>query len=385
MNRILSNSKKCTGCGACMQVCPVKCISMCPDEEGFLYPVIDEDKCINCGKCGLVCCIGESFQSNDNIQNCYVAYSKNIDVRINSSSGGVFSALAEYVLNNGGTVFGAAFDKQFKVHHVGISELSDLEIIRRSKYVHSCTEYTYAETEKILNTGKAVLYSGTPCQIAGLKSYLRRDYENLITIDLVCFGVPSPALWERYLEEKKLCFTDNIKDISFRSKINGWSNRKYTMKMEFNNGQEYINANDSYINLFTSGVCLRPSCYTCDFRTLDRCSDITLADAWDIEKYMPDMDDKKGTSTIITHSDKGDKLLKLVENQLVIRPISVDFIKQTQRVSGQEKKYPNKRDRYIQAFLNGAKTKDLEKIVKSPIYKRYYNKIKRVIKRVVFS
>lgn len=314
---ILYKQKKyCCGCSACLHICPKTAITMNQDKEGFEYPVINRNKCINCGLCETVCPIKNAESKSDNVKKCYVSYAKNEEIRLKSSSGGLFTIFAEKILECKGVVIGAAFDSEWEVHHICITDIGELEKIRGSKYVQSRIENTYKETKTFLEEGRKVLFTGTECQISGLKKYLKKDYENLLTIDVLCHGVPSPKLWEKYKEFHASKEKAQIRGTSFRQKDDGWKN--FSVKIMFDNKTEYkeIFQKDAFMRLFLSEICLRPSCYDCKFKSLERDSDITIGDCWEIEKYMPEMDDDKGTSVVMIHSDKGMILWNSIKQHL---------------------------------------------------------------------
>ena len=239
----IDNKIDCCGCEACVQKCPKSCISLKFDEQGFRYPVIDLNICVDCHMCETVCPVLNQGEKRKPVT-IYGAFNVQEHIRLNSSSGGVFYPLAKYVIENGGVVFGARFDKQWNVEHCSVHNLSQLTELLGSKYVQSHVGSTYKEAEKYLKEGCLVLFSGTPCQIAGLKKYLRKDYRNLVMVDFVCHGVPSPGVWEKYKSETmaqigKNVIGDNesivIQDVNFRDKIKGWEkfsckNRKYTQE-----------------------------------------------------------------------------------------------------------------------------------------------------------
>ena len=226
----------------------------------------------------------------------------------------------------GGVVFGAAFDADFSVKHTSVETIEELENLRGSKYLQSRTENTYEEVKKFLNNSRIVLYSGTACQIAGLKGYLKKEYKNLFTIDVLCHGVPSPKFWKKYLEEQEKEYDSTLKKVFFRDKEYGW--KKYDVSLEFCNGTTYQRKHwlDSYMQMFLANICLRPSCHACKFKGLGRPSDITLGDCWGIEKTMPEMDDDRGTSIILIHSLKGQELLNKVNENLIIKEGKVDLL-----------------------------------------------------------
>ena len=314
----MNHKSKCCGCTACQQICPVQCIVMTSDEEGFLYPKINEGQCIGCQKCEAVCPIQTPPLVKGKTQT-YVGYAKNEKIRRRSSSGGIFSLAAEYVLKRGGAVFGAAFDDALAVHHICVESEEDLDKLRGSKYVQSSLENTYAQTEEYLIDGRWVLFSGTACQIAGLKNYLGKEYDRLLTIDVLCHGVPSPKIWKLYLEDQERKYNSKIISIQFRDKKLGW--KRYSIRIQFENGQEYAVpfTKDKFMNMFLANIDLRPACHDCRFKEFPRVSDMTIGDCWGIENYMPEMDDDKGTSLFMVHSPKGERILEAIREDLAVK------------------------------------------------------------------
>lgn len=320
-----ADKQRCCGCDACSHVCPKKCIILKEDSEGFLYPTIDSARCINCGICTRVCPVLNAKDKSEGVFNCYVGYLKNNCIRLKSSSGGLFYPLAKSILDQGGVVFGAAFDDQWNAHHISVEKTRDLPLLMGSKYIQSRTENTFVDCKKILDQGRPVLYSGVACQIAGLKSFLKKDYEKLITIDVLCHGTPSPKVWQRYLEWRKKEYKSTINNIEFRNKNFGWS--IYSLKIHFKNNKNYSKkyTNDYYYSYFLSNVGLRPSCHDCKFKSLERPSDITIGDAWGINNHHPELNDEKGTSVILVHSERGKIFLSQQSSFLNLVPVDVNI------------------------------------------------------------
>lgn len=323
----LSNKRDCCGCHACLSICPKSCISMRADEEGFLYPVVDEQACIDCGLCENVCPVLNQNAERKPIE-VYAAKCNDEKVRQESSSGGLFTVVAEGVIAKGGVVFGAKFDQEWRVIHAWTDNLEGLAAFRGSKYVQSCIGNTYKEAEQFLKQGRRVLFTGTPCQVAGLKKYLRKEYDNLTTIDVVCHGVPSPLVWQTYLNElvctkrtdgknsvsSSLNDLSVIADIAFRDKTMGW--KKFGFKISYvdyrvtkntvsKSAIEY-NVEPFYENLYMKGflrnLYLRPSCYACAAKSGKSGSDLTIADFWGIEKIHPELDDNRGVSALLVYN-----------------------------------------------------------------------------------
>lgn len=312
----------CNGCSACRSVCPVGCIEMKRNAEGFLFPVVDESRCVQCGLCGRICPVNAQRNAMQlEMPKAYAAVSKNHTQRKESSSGGVFSLLAEYVLGQGGVVFGAAFDEGFHLRHIVVETTEGLAQLRGSKYVQSEIGDAYLQAKAYLKAGKLVLFTGTPCQIGGLKAYLQKDYENLITQDIICHGVPSPEVWEKYkgyLEKKA---GSKLSGASFRDKEQGW--KQYCTRFSFTNGKQILTAarEDLYMRAFLGNICLRPSCHDCVYKSVNRISDITLADFWGVQKVTPELDDDQGTSLVFLHSQKGRNLFEAIASGVDSRPV----------------------------------------------------------------
>lgn len=316
------NKSECTGCTACKSICPQKCIEMKQDEEGFLYPQVDKEKCINCGLCEKVCPV-KNKKKNKKDQHAYVFQNKDDKIRKDSTSGGAFTAIAEYVINRNGVVFGVQFDENFKVVHGKAESIEELAKFRNSKYVQSEVGNTFAEVKNELENGRVVCFSGTSCQIEGLKNFLRKDYENLILVDVVCRAVPSPLVWEKYLELKKKENAD-IKNIRFRDKFYGYKYSNFTIfnkddKVTYHRGVE----SDPYLRAFFSNICDRPACYECRFKKLERESDITIWDCFNVEKYDSKLDDDKGTTRILTNSEQGEKVIEELSKEHKLLEIGV--------------------------------------------------------------
>lgn len=317
MITLYPDKHKCCGCTACKNICPKKAISMQKDDEGFFYPVIDNALCVECGKCQKICEFQNKTVSGKKPLFTYAAINKNFDTLENSSSGGVFAALAAIVLEKGGIVFGCAWNTEMEPEHICINNPEDMKKLQGSKYVQSNPKNTYTEAKQYLQGGKAVLYTGTPCQIAGLKSYLGKDYENLITADLICHGVPSADFFRGYknwLEEK---LNGKIESFKFRdkSKVGMGCVGKVTLQKNGKRHEEIIAPPfSSYYQFFLQGDIYRKCCYNCKYACSSRQGDFTMGDYWGIEKVHPEIDDRNGVSVLLVNSEKGLGLIdKLAE------------------------------------------------------------------------
>ena len=322
------DEKNCSGCGACAQACPKNCIKMVGDAEGFLYPELNEKDCIDCGVCENVCHY-KNKPEEKKTDAVYGAINKNEEIRVNSSSGGVFHVLACEIIKRGGMVFGAGFDESFNVIHTAVEAEQDLYKLMGSKYVQSKIGTAYKQVKKALENDRYVLFTGTPCQINGLLSYLGNDYDKLITMDFICHGVPSPAVWRKYLDEMILKYGSQVTNVSFRSKEYGW--KIFSIKLDFQNGISYIGkvTEDKYLRHFLTDVSLRRSCYQCNAKGIDRIADITVADFWGIGKIREDMNDDKGTSIIMLRGSKAENIMKDIKDSFVLIESDTDTVLKT--------------------------------------------------------
>lgn len=321
----IKDKTKCCGCTACYNVCPKNAIQMIPDEEGFSYPLVDNEVCIQCGLCNAVCPVENRQKSSSKMVKSVVLRTKNADILKNSTSGGFFSPLATWILKHDGIVCAATYDKEFKVIHTILEknqENIDLSRVRGSKYVQSDLKDCFVKIKKYLDKGKYVCFVGTTCQVAGLKAFLRKDYKSLVAVDLVCHGTPSPKLWSKYLEYQKNKYNSEIKEISFRNKTYGYHSG--TMKIEFDNGRIYYGSArvDYMLKSFFKEIASRPICYKCPFKTLERESDFTIYDCWHASELVSDLkDDDKGYTNVIIQSEKGDKVLEKISDEYDIYPV----------------------------------------------------------------
>lgn len=289
------------------------------DNEGFLYPHVDKSQCIDCRKCEKVCPILNKSELESGDIQVYACKNRNEDVREKSSSGGLFFLLAEQVINAGGVVFGAVLDKEFRVVHDEAKSIEEVSAMRGSKYVQSQIDRTYNRVKEYLIHDKFVLFSGTPCQISGLKRFLYQNYDKLITVDIICHGVPSQKVFDRYLQYIKKEHTHRIKNICFREKTEGW--KKYGMSVLLSNGRKINHSltDDLFLKGFLNNLYLRPSCHNCDFKDQTDVADITLGDYWGIETLYPDFDDDKGVSAVITRTEKGRVLFHKVKSGIIYK------------------------------------------------------------------
>lgn len=322
---IANNKNECCGCTACVSICPYNCTYMKEDEEGFFYPYKDMDKCKNCNLCDDVCFYkNQKLYMLDRLSKpiSFAAYAKSMDQRMISQSGGLFGIIAEFFLNNGGVVYGAIVNDDFSIVHERVDNNVLLKKIHGSKYVQSDLRGIYFKVKDDLNNGKKVLFSGTPCQVEGLRKYLHRDYDDLFCIDIICYGVPSPILWKSFLHYK--CQgKGRIKNVNFRAKEYGWHECKTKIELE---DSDIVTKEWTY--LWGSGLPLRPSCYSCQFTNIERVGDITLGDCWGAEKLSGLADDvNKGVSLVIINSNKGNHIFEKIREYIECERINLnDFL-----------------------------------------------------------
>lgn len=305
------NKHKCSGCTACMAVCPKHCVKMHQDEEGFMYPIVDERYCIECGMCLKVCpFIKENYKRPLQAYDTPIVYAAKHrlnKVRLSSTSGGVFTAISDAVLSDGGVICGAVFDHKKKtVKHIIAYDQEQRNRMRGSKYVQSDLGNIFLDIKKLLCENTKVLFIGTPCQTAGLISFLNKDYDNLLVVDILCHSVPSPLIFHNAIDGKE------INDICFRNKQKGWRN-SYEFSIETPFGKEI---NTTYLNLFFKGLTNRPSCYNCRFTNTKRASDLTIGDYWNINHIDKSFEDNLGVSCILINSPKGMRYFNKITNQL---------------------------------------------------------------------
>lgn len=343
----IKDKAKCSGCHLCMNICPKNCIEMKVDKEGFLYPEVDKEKCIECGLCEKRCPILNDM-SVVNDPKAYACYNKDDRIREESSSGGIFTLLASYIIDNGGIVYGAAFNQNFEVEHIEVTNKEDLSKLRGSKYVQSKLGDTYSKIKEHLNQDKLVYFSGTPCQIDGLLCFLNKRYDNLICQDIVCHGVPSPKVWKHYL--KKFDLEKNA-IISFRDKSTGWDSYSFSIKQK-NNSFTELSSQNEYMKVFLKDLCLRPSCYDCHSKSLHRNSDITLADFWGIKEVCPEMYDNKGTSLVFINSNKGQELFSKIISNIKYKEVDIKEATKYNPSSFKSVNISEKREEFINNVFN---------------------------------
>lgn len=380
----VENKTNCTGCGACYNACPVDAIAMQGDKYGFYKPVIDKAKCINCGSCEKICPL-DNYTSKNNEPKASALINKDEVTRLKCASGGAFSAFAKYILEQNGIVYGVIWNNDIVAIHSRAENIEQLGKMYSSKYVQANTLDTFQQVKKDLKEEKLVLYSGTPCQIAGLKSYLKKDYENLITVDLVCHGVPSPLIFEKYKQE----FLQNkpneqLININFRSKLIGW-NSSHTITDIYTNIKLYSLKKINYMKAFLYNAAINTSCLDCQFNKIPRIADLTIGDFWGVDEYDSSLNDKKGTSIILINNEKGQNLLNKIKTNCKIQEVSLEVaIKRNPNIYSSSKAHKN-REKFLEyvCVKNKPLKSGVKKYLKIPIHIIIYRLLPQFIKNFI--
>lgn len=410
----ITDKKNCCGCSACVQRCPKQCIRLEEDTEGFLYPQVDEETCIKCGLCEKVCPI---LNQADKLSVLEVLAVKNPndEERMNSSSGGVFLPLAREVINQGGVVFGAVYDESWEVHHVYAEKIEDVYPMMGSKYLQSKIGNSFKDAERFLKQGREVLFVGSPCQIAGLRTYLRnKQYSNLLAVDFLCHGVPSPGVWRRYLAEtyggydakeqsrlqatagknsvllSSLNATSPIGDIKFRDKReSGWKKFRFVVRQKSASKADQntvlssdIHYDNPFMRGFLSDIYLRPSCYACKCKNGVNHSDMTIADFWGINQIAPEFDDDKGVGLVLLNTKKGEEYFSRLPMDMM--PSNLEKAHYYNGGFNEHTKAHPKRDQFFFLIENGKSIKAAVEIcLRLPFKQRVVRIVKRIVKKVV--
>lgn len=362
----------CTLCGACINACPTDAIRLKKQYLDFCYPDIDADLCINCNKCELSCPIlGEKSKPENGFPIAFAAKSKNDEVRIRSSSGGAFYEFADKMLKDGGYVCGAVFDEEFHVKHIVSNSKNDVYRMMGSKYAQSDMGYCYREIKDVLEKGHKVLFSGCPCQVAGLRTFLGKEYRNLLLVELICHGIPSDQMLQAYIRMQEKKYGAKLKRMEFRNKTKGWHNS--AVRMEFENGKIYAEPMtiDAFMQGYFLGVSLKESCFSCQFRNFASGSDLTIGDFWGAEIEMSHIDDNMGLSVVISNSQKGTVFLEKTMTSCV--PVKMDNILKYNQALVRPFSIGEQRT----VFYKYATEKGAEKAIEQFFYEKLLQKIKR--------
>lgn len=369
---ISSDKRKCCGCSACVQTCPSECIRMEVDNEGFFYPrLFDVSKCINCNKCSYVCPMELKNSVGNKPNAIYAGVIKRNDILMNSSSGGAFYAVAEYVIENKGFIYGCVLNSELQAKHIIVSSKEELWQLMGSKYVQSDLQNIFADIKKILENNRIVLFVGTPCQVAGLKLFLGKLQRGLITIDLMCHGVPSQLFFDKWIIAEEKNRGTKIKNIKFREKQKyGWG---HIISFETESGEKIIQppSINSYYYAYLNALNYRETCYVCPFASTRRTGDLTIADFWGIEKEMPSIDKTKGVSMILVNTDIGQKVLKKLDKVISLYRCSLDDLAQRQAQLREPVSRPNCRNEIYDYMLKKSYYDVEKKYSRSKLYLYY--------------
>lgn len=369
------NKKDCCGCTACASICPENCIEMTTDKEGFKYPAVNTDLCINCDLCKKVCpVINHSIKAEQRPIDSLIVRHRDEKIVRTSSSGGSVTAFCEEIIKDNGVVFGCAFSDNFDVIHKSAETLDEIDAFRGSKYVQSDLGDTYKKVKSQLENSRKLLFIGTPCQVDGLISYLRKPYENLFTIDFVCHGVPSPLVWEKYRESMTKKYKSEIVYANFREKTYGYHSANLALKYANGKKSAENTKTDYLMKSFFDDICSRPSCYDCKFKTAKRSSDLTVFDCWNISRYEPELtDDDKGLTAVFVQSEKGKQLLEKVKDNFICYNADTELLLKTDGYMAIKSVSPHpKRTQYFDMLNKG---ESLDKVVNTLIPVKLSRKI----------
>ena len=380
----------CTGCTACASICPMQCIEMVPEKDGFFYPKINLSRCVECFLCVKSCPIKSDTPSAVHLAaSAYAAYSNDLKLRKESSSGGIFSEIAIEVLKKGGVVFGAAYNAQFEISHICIETVDELYKLRGAKYAQGSLDGIFSQVLDYLKKQREVLFSGLPCQIAGLKAFLKKEYASLTCIDFVCHGVPSPAVWQKYVQYRSRLDNHGKMPVfvNMRSKESGWSHYQYSNMFDYGQKRWSCRSGDNlFMKLFVGDYINRLSCENCRTKGYYRVSDFTLGDFWGIWKIFPEMDDDQGTSLIILHSEKARQLFLDIQTRITYQAVRLEEAGFMNPSLLKASKAKGERDPFMEKAIEGAfdelehyfqQTKDCGKI---PFSRRAIRCIRRLLR-----
>lgn len=383
-SKVPGDKFSCCGCGVCKNVCPVAAISMEMDKEGFLYPVVNDKICVNCGLCIKKCAFFNRTDTNKKSTqvSAVVAKHSNLNIRMNSRSGAIFIACSDWILNQGGVVYGCILNEKLEAVHIGVKNKIDRDKMCGSKYVQSNTVEIWKQIKIDIEQGKKVLFSGTPCQIDALYTYLKTYHitkENLFTIDLICHGVPSPKLFEEYIQWLEKKYNGKINKFNFRDKsLCGWDGHIESYNI---NNKKYSNI--LWREIFYTNCCIRPSCLKCKYATLSRIGDLTFGDAWGIKSVKPEFNDNRGVSVVITNSNKGHMLLEQIK--LASENLEVPIEKMLQPNLKQPSQPKMNREIFWNTYKEGGIQFLITKYGRQPVHKKIKAKFKYKLRQLAYK
>lgn len=373
---IIKNKEDCCGCTACINICPQNAINMIEDKEGFLYPHINKNLCIRCGLCKKVCIFTNKRKNKNNIIT-YAVKHNDINERIESQSGGMFAVLAKFFISNNNIVYGVGYKEKFQVYHKRAINTDQINEFRGSKYVQSNLGRIFLNVKNDLIDGKKVLFSGTPCQIAGLNSYLKGvNKKNLYLVDIICHGVPSPKVWRDFLNYYSNKYNGNIEKVNFRNKRKyGWQSHIETITI---NHKEYDST--IYSSLFYEHNILRPSCFNCNYKNINRVGDITIGDFWGIDNIMPKFNDNKGVSLVIINTNKGKELFENIKKDIIYKKCNI--YNNLQPPLKENWKYPKNREKFWKDYNKKGFKYILKKYGENNFWHKFKAEIKCLLKNL---
>lgn len=377
----ISDKSLCCGCTACVAACPAQCIVMRRDREGFDYPVANPDLCVGCGKCEKVCPMLNPPRGREPSE---VFAARSEQYLGGSSSGGIFPAVAAEVISAGGAVFGAVVNPDMSVGHAEAEDMQSVEKMRGSKYVQSDLYASFEDVKCRLDEGREVLFTGTPCQVAGLDNYLGRTYPGLLTMDVACHGVPGPGLWEKYVKALEARHGRRMEWVRFKDKSAGWRHYAFSTSL---GSCEYTD--DPYMALFIQDMSLRPSCYSCPFRNGGSGSDLMLSDLWSVDVAAPEMNDDAGSSGIYVYTEKGVSVMKRIAQDVQMRRVDPETARLDNGGFADPAFVPERREEFFKGIHSADDLVSYMKkyVVRKPLHKRIYRAVRRFLstcKRRIF-
>ena len=384
----LANKNECKGCSACVSACRRRCLQMKTDAYGFAFPfLMNPNQCVHCRKCEKTCPVLRSVDTMNREPEAYAAYSLDEMIRLDSSSGGVFTEISVSIIKDEGCIWGASYNNNFAVEHICIETEAELWKLRGAKYAQSKMNDCFRKVKTALERGRKVLFSGTPCQVAGLRSFLQKDYDNLLCIDFVCHGVPSPMVWEKYVQYRANADNNGTlpRYINLRCKDSGWSRYSYSVDFHYQDATRYIcrNSEDIFMRLFINDYILRKSCSACQFKGYNRVSDITLGDFWGIWDIKPEMDDNKGTSLVLIHSLKGKNMLNSISNKIMSQQVTLEQASRMNRSLLQSSAHKTSREEMLDTIAdNGFQFTQASLQQKNNLTESIINKTRRIVKKL---
>lgn len=380
MHTVYNEKSDCCGCALCEHVCPKNAIKM-TDADGFSYPVINQELCIDCGLCAKKCPFSKPKQTESNCIESYAVKNKDTDVINNSSSGGIFTAVSDYILSKHGYIIGADFDSNMNVIHTVAATVKERNRMRGSKYIQSNTSGIFDTLKNLLQKEKPILFTGTPCQCAAVKAAFP-DNKNLFIIDIICHGVPSPDIWKKYVAFLENKYGKKLSLYSFRDKDTaGW--RTYSARLTFEDGSviHHNNITGSFIELFRYDVCMRQSCTKCPYASMHRQGDITIGDFWGIENIMPEISDNKGISAVMVNSEKGRDLFTKSSDSISFFPCKQTDIAKKQPNMSAPSQFSNKYEEFNQNMKTMSFDEILKKYTRVGIKRRLIDTAKSILRK----